>query len=102
MNKPTQDIPSLASHLLAMGGLWLLLFVSAATHWLPHSGWITAITTSIAVAQACIVLVVFMRLKSSNNLLRFVAVFSFCWPLLLVVFALGDYMTRSPPPHWPW
>ncbi|MBE1161543.1 hypothetical protein [Dyella acidiphila] len=101
MNKPEQGIPSLASHLLAMGALWLLLLMSAATQWMPHSGWITVITTSIAVAQACIVLVVFMRLKSSSNLLRFVAIFSFCWPLLLVVFSLGDYMTRSPL-RWPW
>lgn len=95
------DIPSVASHWWTLAALWVLLFVSAVLSELPLGRMITVLTTLIAVAQACIVLVIFMRLKSARPALRMIAVLSFLWPLLLVALTLGDYMTRSPL-HWPW
>lgn len=96
-----EHIPSFRSHVLALAALWLLLLVSAVTSLLPLGQMSAVITTAIAVAQASIVMVIFMRLKNGNPMLRMIAVLSFAWPLLLVALSLGDYMTRTPL-HWPW
>jgi cytochrome c oxidase subunit 4 len=95
------DVPSLGSHLIAFAALWLLLLVLVGLSLLPLGSMGTVLTTAIAIAQASIVLVIFMRLKNGSAVVRMVAVLSFIWPLLLVILTLGDYMTRSPL-HWPW
>jgi cytochrome c oxidase subunit IV len=95
------EVPTLGSHLLALAALWLLLLMSVGVSRLPLGQMNAVITTAVAVAQACMVLVIFMRLKNGSSTLRVVAVLSFSWPLLLVILTLGDYMMRSPL-HWPW
>lgn len=96
-----RDIPSLRSQLLVLAALLILLAASAGLSRLPLGWWGLVISTSIAIGQALLVLVTFMRLKSANPVLRLVAVLGFAWPLLLVTFSLGDYLTRSLM-HAPW
>lgn len=91
----TQDIPSLRSQLLSLGGMLTLLAASAALSRLPLGWWGLVITASLSVGQALLVLVVFMRLKSSHPALRMIAILAFAWPLVLVALTLGDYITRS-------
>jgi len=96
-----REIPSLRSQLAVLAALLILLAASAGLSRLPLGWWGLVISTSIAIGQALLVLVVFMRLKSANPVLRLVAVLSFAWPLILVTLTLGDYLTRSLM-HAPW
>lgn len=90
-----EDIPSLRSQVLVWLALLILLAASAGLSHLPLGWWALVITTTVAIGQALLVLVVFMRLKSAHPVLRLIAVLSFAWPLLMVVLTLGDYLTRS-------
>lgn len=90
-----QAIPTLRSQLLVWVGLLLLLAASAGLSRLALGWWVLVITATIAVGQTLLVLVVFMRLKSAHPALRIIAILAFAWPLLMVVFTLGDYLTRS-------
>ncbi|GAB2560719.1 hypothetical protein ISP15_16005 [Dyella jejuensis] len=96
-----REVPSLGSHLWVLAALLVLLAASACLSRLPLGWWVLVISATVAVAQALLVLVVFMRLKSAHPMLRIIAVMSFTWPLLLVALSLGDAMTRSLL-HAPW
>jgi caa(3)-type oxidase subunit IV len=96
-----QDVPSLRSQLLVLAALLLLLAASAGLSRLSLGWWTTVITTSIAIGQALLVMVVFMRLKSAHPALRMIAIVGFARPMLLEALALGDYLTRSLLPA-PW
>jgi len=89
------DVPTLRSQLLVLAALLILLAASACLSRLALGWWVTVITTSVAIGQALLVLVIFMRLKHSHPVLRMIAVLSFAWPLLLIALTLGDYFTRS-------
>jgi caa(3)-type oxidase subunit IV len=96
-----QDVPSLRSQLLVLAGLLVLLAASAGLSRLPLGWWVLVITASVAIGQALLVMVIFMRLKSGHPVLRMMAIIGFAWPLLLVTLTLGDYFTRSLL-HAPW
>lgn len=90
-----QEIPTLRSQLLVLAGLLILLAISASLSRVPLGWWVLVITASVAVSQALLVMVVFMRLKSGHPVLRLIAMLAFAWPLILVALTLGDYFTRS-------
>jgi cytochrome c oxidase subunit IV len=96
-----QDIPTLRSQVLVWLALLILLAASAGVSRLAIGWWELVVTTTIAIGQALLVLVVFMRLKSSHPVLRMVAMLAFAWPVLMVALTLGDYLTRSLL-HAPW
>jgi len=75
--------------------LLALLATSAASAWVPL-GWINgAISLTIALAKALLVLVVFMRLRRAHALLRLTAVAGLCTLALLFALAGADYATRT-------
>jgi cytochrome c oxidase subunit 4 len=76
-------------------GLLALLAASAASAWLPL-GWINgAISLSIALVKALLVLVVFMRLRRAHSLVRLTAAAGLGTLLLLFTLAGADYATRT-------
>jgi cytochrome c oxidase subunit 4 len=80
---------------LAWLALLALLATSGASAWL-RLGWINgAISLTIALVKALLVLVVFMRLRRAHSLLRLTAAAGLCTLLLLFVLAGADYATRS-------
>ena len=89
-----QPIPSLRSQLGVLAALLILLAASAGLSRLPLGWWELVISTVVAIGQALLVLVIFMRLRHSHPVMRMIAVLSFAWPLLLVTLTLGDYLTR--------
>jgi cytochrome c oxidase subunit 4 len=75
--------------------LLALLAASAASAWLPL-GWInSAISLSIALVKALLVLVVFMRLRRAHSLVRLAAAAGLCTLVLLFALAGADYATRT-------
>jgi caa(3)-type oxidase subunit IV len=96
-----QPIPTLRSQLAVLAALLILLAASASLSRLPLGWWGLVISTVIAIGQALLVLVIFMRLRHSHPVMRMIAVLSFAWPLLLVALTLGDYITRYLL-HAPW
>ncbi|RDS80798.1 caa(3)-type oxidase subunit IV [Dyella monticola] len=89
------DIPTLRSQLMVWAGLLILLAASASVSRLALGWWVLVITATVAMGQALLVLVVFMRLKRAHPALRMIAMLAFAWPVLMVVLTLGDYLTRS-------
>jgi cytochrome c oxidase subunit 4 len=90
-----QEVPSLRSHGLVLAALLILLAASAGLSRLTLGWWLLVITAVIAIGQALLVLVMFMRLKSAHPVMRLIAILGFTWPLLMVLLTLGDYLTRS-------
>lgn len=90
-----RDVPSLGSHLLTWAALLILLAASATVSRLRLGWWELVVTGTIAIAQALLVMIMFMRLKHGTPALRMIALLSFAWPLLMVTLTMGDYLTRS-------
>jgi cytochrome c oxidase subunit 4 len=75
--------------------LLALLAASAASAWV-RLGWInSAISLSIALVKALLVLVVFMRLRRAHSLVRLAAATGLCTLVLLFTLAGADYATRT-------
>lgn len=88
--------PSLGSHVWALVALGVLL---AASVLLAHFrlGVINTIAgPGIAVLKALVVLLIFMKLRSSAPGIRLAACFGFVWLVILIALTLGDFLTRVP------
>lgn len=79
--------------------IWLalivLLFVMFGLAHFNLGGAGTAVILALAVLQMILVLLFFMRLRTSAKLIRLVAGVGFLWLLILFILAFSDYMTRQ-------
>jgi cytochrome c oxidase subunit 4 len=88
--------PSLGSHVTALVALAALLGLSV---WVAklHLGAFNAFAgPAIAALKASVVLLFFMRLRTSGAPIRFAACFGFIWLGILIALTLGDLLTRVP------
>jgi cytochrome c oxidase subunit IV len=80
-------------------GVWLvlmvLLFIMFGLSHFNLGGLGAAIILSLAFAQMILVLLFFMRLRTSANIVRLVSGVGFLWLLILFVLAFADYLTRQ-------
>ena len=91
----------LRSLVLTWAGLLGLLGATASAAWLPLGWGNTAISLTIAVAKAALVLLVFMRLRRAHLPLRLAASAGLLTLALLFVLSGADYATRDDSPT-PW
>ena len=74
-----------------------LMVLTAATVWaaFQHLGiWNTPVALAIAVTKALLVALIFMHLRDSPSLTRFVVVASLGWLAILILITASDYLTR--------
>lgn len=88
--------PSLASNLWTLAALLALLALSAGSALLKLGPFNEVANLGIAAIKALLVLVIFMRLKTDNALLRIVASAGFAWLAVLIALSLADVLTRVP------
>jgi cytochrome c oxidase subunit IV len=76
-------------------GLMILLGLTLGSSFVSLHGFNAATNLLIAVAKAALVAVYFMRLRSSDALIRLAAVVGVVWALILIGLSLVDELTRS-------
>ncbi len=75
--------------------LLVLLGISVASAYLPLGAWHPVVNFGIAVTQAAIIFLIFMRLKGRPSLKWVFAAAGFFWLFLLFALAGVDYFTRQ-------
>ena len=76
----------------------LLIGLTAATVWVAFQDF-GALNTPVALAIACVkgtlVVLYFMHVRHSSNLIRFFAGVSLVWLLILLVFVVAEWVSRA-------
>ena len=96
MKSPEHKVDSLGLYLLIYVALMVLLI---ATVWVAEFDLgtaNTAISLSIAIAKAVLVILFFMHVRHGGGLIWVFAAASFLWLSLLLGLTLTDYTTRRP------
>lgn len=75
--------------------LMVLLFVMFGLSYFNLGGLGTAVILSLAFVQMILVLLFFMRLRTSANIVRLVSGVGFLWLLIMFILAFCDYLTRQ-------
>ena len=75
-------------------GLLALLSVNVIIAHLPLGRAKTPINLAVAIGQACLMFVVFMRLNRSSALVRLTAAAGLVWLAFLFLIGSADYLTR--------
>jgi len=86
--------PSLRSQLGTLGGLLLLLAMTAGFAYVPAGAFNTVVALCISVAKTLLVMLFFMRLRSESPVVRLAAMAGFTWLSMLFLITLADYLTR--------
>jgi cytochrome c oxidase subunit IV len=73
----------------------VLLGLTLGSSFISLHGFNGAVNLLIAVAKAALVAIFFMRLRSSEALIRLAALVGVIWALILMGLALVDELTRS-------
>jgi cytochrome c oxidase subunit 4 len=87
--------PSLSTYLWVWGALLALLALTVGSSYVPLHGFNAAANVLIAAAKAGLVALFFMRLRTSDGLVRLAAVTGVIWALILTSLSLLDVLTRT-------
>ena len=87
--------PSRQVYVLIFVSLMMLLALSVGVAFLNLGRWNMMIALAIATAKALLVILYFMHARYTGGLIRLVAAGAFVWLGILIVYALGDYLTRG-------
>ena len=88
--------PSRKIYFQVFNALILLLVLTVVAAYLPFGPILgPVINLSIAVAKAVLILLFFMHLRDSDQIVATFAVAGFYWLLILVSLTLSDYFTRT-------
>ena len=76
--------------------LMLLFGLTLASSYVPLGGFNSALNFSIAFAKAGLIALFYMRLRSSDALIRLAAAAAVVWVGILMGLSLVDVLTRGP------
>ncbi len=82
------------NYFVVFGVLIALTLLTAGVAYLDFGRLNVAIALTIAIVKALLVMVVFMHLNHSSQLVRIFAATGIFWLLILFTFTLSDYFTR--------
>ena len=74
--------------------LLVLLAATIGAAYIDLGMWNTVVAVTIAVVKAVLVILFFMHVKYSGNLIRLYVLAGFFWLALLIGLTLADYLTR--------
>jgi cytochrome c oxidase subunit 4 len=88
-----------AIHLwIAPGAVWIalsaLLAATVISAYIPLGAINTILNMAIAAAKVALILVFFMKLRSSSALIRLASLAGLFWLLFMFSLTAGDYLTR--------
>lgn len=101
VHENTPKLPTVRNQLIVLAALLILLLLSAGSALLPLGVFNTVANLGIATIKVLLVMVFFMRLRSSSPLIRIASTVGFAWLSMLIVLAVADLLTRVPL-HVPW
>ena len=87
--------PSTLSYFIVYGALILLLVLTVVVSRIDLGGWSVAISLSIAMVKAALVVLYFMHVLYSSRLTKLVIVAGVVILVILYYLLLADYLTRS-------
>jgi caa(3)-type oxidase subunit IV len=86
---------NLILYLRVLGGLFLLLALTTAISFLPLNGWNWLPSVIISFIMAGLIMLFFMRLRTSEPLLWLTSLSGFAWLSLLLFLVFLDYISRA-------
>ena len=89
------SLPSTLSYFIVYGALILLLVLTVVVSRIDLGGWSVAISLSIAMVKAVLVVLYFMHVLYSSRLTKLVIVAGVVILVILYYLLLADYLTRS-------
>lgn len=90
----SHPVAAARTYVLVWIGLLTLLLLMLGSAYLPL-GWLNGVVNlAIATAQALLVMIFFMHLRSSHYVLRIAAAAGFFWLALLIGLSLADFLAR--------
>lgn len=82
-------------YILVFAALIVLTGLTTGVAFINLGKWNTVVALAIAVCKASLVVLFFMHLRWSSNLLRIVVVSSLLWLAILIVLTVSDVFTRD-------
>ncbi len=101
MESQARTHPSKRLYFVVIAILLALTWVTVTVSRIDLGAINTLVALSIAGVKAVLVALIFMHLRSSERLTRYVAAASLLWLAILLVLTLADFVSRSwygPPP----
>ena len=103
MNEPTHDDNHRDSiHCWVFMGLLLLLASTILVDRFKLGSWNLILSLGISVAKTCLIVIFFMKLRSSQPSVRLAAAGSLLWLGIAITLTMSDYVSRGwkePSPH---
>lgn len=90
----THVVPK-STYFIVAACLGALLVVTVLAAQINLGYWNTPIALAIALAKAALIVLYFMNVRHGSPMLRVFAAGGFLWLIILFVFTLSDYVTRS-------
>jgi len=88
------EITPVRTYFLVYVALLALLAATVALAYINLGIWNLVIAISIAIAKALLVLLYFMHVRHSKQLVKVFAIAGFLWLLILIGLTLTDYISR--------
>ena len=82
-------------YLMVFAALIMLTALTTGIAFINLGKWNTVVALAIAVCKASLVVLFFMHLRWSSNLMRMVVAASLMWLAILIVLTLSDVFTRN-------
>ncbi len=89
-----KEISSITKYIAIAVALLCLLALTVALATVKLGAWNLPVALTIAVMKALLVILFFMELRVSDQVVRVIATASLVWLLLLVSGTLADYLSR--------
>jgi cytochrome c oxidase subunit IV len=94
MSATTHQLP-IRVYLIIFGALMVLTGVTVWVAFHDFGAWNNVIALGIAATKAALVILYFMHVKYSSRFTGLIVGAAFFWLAILIVFTMGDFMTRS-------
>ena len=90
----SRHVISRTAYFVVFGLLLVLLAATVLVAMIPLGDWSVAVALSIAALKAALIILYFMHVRHSPELVQVFSVAGFVWLALLFVFLFSDYLTR--------
>jgi len=95
MSNEKHHVVPVRTYLAVFAGLIILLALTVTAAFFDFGPLDLAVTITIAVAKAMLILAYFMHLRYSNSLVWIFAGMGFFWIIIMLLLTMGDYLARG-------
>jgi cytochrome c oxidase subunit 4 len=88
-------VASIKTNVVIFVWLMVLLFATVAASYMPLGVLHFPVAMTIATAKAILIVLFFMHALHSHRLTLIISVASLMWLMIMMVFTLGDYLSRG-------